>query len=48
MIIGATDILHFAQAEMLMVGSMIDLTAFRFQDMPRFRSHVATAMGLGS
>ena len=34
MIIRATDILHFAQGEMLMIGSMIGLTAFRFQDMP--------------
>jgi branched-chain amino acid transport system permease protein len=34
MIIRATDILHFAQGEMLMVGSMIGLTAFRLHDMP--------------
>src|SRR6202035_4873548 len=34
MIIRATDILHFAQGEMLMIGSMMGLTAFRLQDMP--------------
>jgi branched-chain amino acid transport system permease protein len=34
MIIRATDILHFAQGEMLMIGSMMGISAFRLQDMP--------------
>jgi branched-subunit amino acid ABC-type transport system permease component len=34
MIIRATDILHFAQGEMLMIGSMMGLGAFRLEDMP--------------
>src|ERR1700753_768912 len=34
MIIRATDILHFAQGEMLMIGSMMGITAFHLQDMP--------------
>jgi branched-chain amino acid transport system permease protein len=34
MIIRATDILHFAQGEMLMIGSMMGLSAFWLQDMP--------------
>jgi branched-subunit amino acid ABC-type transport system permease component len=34
MIIRATDILHFAQGEMLMIGSMVGLSAFWFQNLP--------------
>lgn len=34
MIIRATDILHFAQGEMLMIGSMMGLSAFWLHDMP--------------
>ncbi len=34
MIIRATDILHFAQGEMLMIGSMTGLSAFWLHDMP--------------
>jgi branched-subunit amino acid ABC-type transport system permease component len=34
MIIRATDILHFAQGEMLMIGSMMGLSAFWLQNMP--------------
>jgi branched-subunit amino acid ABC-type transport system permease component len=34
MIIRATDILHFAQGEMLMIGSMMGLNAFWLRDMP--------------
>jgi branched-chain amino acid transport system permease protein len=34
MIIRATDILHFAQGEMLMIGAMMGLSAFWLQDMP--------------
>src|SRR3981081_3931662 len=34
MIIRATDILHFAQGEMLMIGSMMGLSAFWLQGMP--------------
>jgi branched-chain amino acid transport system permease protein len=34
MIIRATDILHFAQGEMLMVGSMVGLSAYWVRDLP--------------
>lgn len=34
MIIRATDILHFAQGEMLMIGSMMGISAFHLQNMP--------------
>ena len=34
MIIRATDILHFAQGEMLMIGAMVGLTAFWMRDLP--------------
>jgi branched-subunit amino acid ABC-type transport system permease component len=34
MIIRATDILHFAQGEMLMIGSMMGLSAFWLRNMP--------------
>jgi len=34
MIIRATDILHFAQGEMLMIGSMMGISAFHLQNVP--------------
>ena len=34
MIIRATDILHFAQGEMMMIGSMMGLSAFWLAEMP--------------
>ena len=34
MIIRATDILHFAQGEMLMIGSMMSISAFHLQNVP--------------
>jgi branched-subunit amino acid ABC-type transport system permease component len=34
MIIRATEILHFAQGEMMMIGSMIGLSSFWLRDMP--------------
>jgi len=34
MIIRATDILHFAQGEMLMIGSMMGLSAYWLHGMP--------------
>src|ERR1700731_2612869 len=34
MIIRATDILHFAQGEMMMIGAMTGLSAFVLRDVP--------------
>jgi branched-subunit amino acid ABC-type transport system permease component len=47
MIIRATDILHFAQGEMLMIGSMTGLSAFWLQDMPFALVLVAGILGGG-
>jgi branched-subunit amino acid ABC-type transport system permease component len=47
MIIRATDILHFAQGEMLMIGSMMGLSAFWLQNLPFGLVLLAGALGGG-
>lgn len=47
MIIRATDILHFAQGEMLMIGSMMGLSAYWLHGMPFVLVLLAGAIGGG-
>src|SRR5471030_1370488 len=47
MIIRATDILHFAQGEMLMIGSMAGLSSFWLQGMPFWLVLLAGILGGG-
>jgi branched-chain amino acid transport system permease protein len=47
MIIRATDILHFAQGEMLMIGSMSGLSSFWLQGMPFWLVLLAGILGGG-
>src|SRR6202161_980295 len=47
MIIRATDILHFAQGEMLMIGSMAGLSSFWLQGMPFWLVLLAGTIGGG-
>src|SRR3984885_2052222 len=47
MIIRATDILHFAQGEMLMIGSMVGISAYWLHGMPFVLVLLAGTVGGG-
>src|SRR5258705_3264182 len=47
MIIRATEILHFAQGELMMIGSMVGLSSFWLQNLPFFVVLLAGVAGGG-